>query len=294
MRSPHRLHIGTCSWKYDSWRGLVYPDETSNYLEAYSRRYRTVEVDQWFWSLFDGDTAVLPKPGVVQEYAASVPADFIFCVKVPNSITLTHHYHTDKKAPLRPNPCFLSIPVMERFLELLEPIRGRLGPLIFQFEYLNKKKMNSLGAFMNRFGAFAGDLPAGYDYFVETRNPNYLKRPYFDFLAAHSLGHVFLHGYYMPPIFEVYKQFRAQIRNKTVIRLHGPGRSEIEKKTGRNWSRIVAPRNRDLALLGDMLDNLSERQVETFLYVNNHFEGSAPRTISRIEERLQAGNPPVR
>ena len=45
------LHIGTCSWKYDSWRGIVYSDlKEKNYLREYSQHYSTVEVDQWFWS----------------------------------------------------------------------------------------------------------------------------------------------------------------------------------------------------------------------------------------------------
>lgn len=283
------LNIGTCSWKYDSWRGLIYPESGSiNYLYEYSKHFRTVEVDQWFWSLFDEDTAVLPKHSVVREYAEAVPDDFTFCIKVPNSITLTHHYNKDKKSPLKPNPCFLSVPVMERFLEILDPIRKNLGPLIFQFEYLNKKKMNSLGEFMNRFGNFVQELPPEYDYFIETRNPNYLKRPYFDFLESNDLFHVFLHGYYMPPAFEVYRQFRTKILNKTVIRLHGPGRSDIEKRTGKNWSQIVEPRNRDIGQLVEMLNSLADSQVETFVYVNNHFEGSAPRTISRIEEQFHS------
>jgi hypothetical protein len=48
------LLIGTCSWKYDSWRGIIYPDFGEfNYLEKYSKNYNIVEVDQWFWPLFD-------------------------------------------------------------------------------------------------------------------------------------------------------------------------------------------------------------------------------------------------
>lgn len=282
------LHIGTCSWKYDSWRGLIYPDgDKINYLHEYAKHYQSVEVDQWFWSLFGEDTAVLPKASVVGEYAAAVPDDFIFCIKVPNSITLTHHYNKSKKDPLKPNSCFLSVPLMERFVSTLEPIRKNLGPLIFQFEYLNKKKMGSLGEFINRFGNFARQLPEGYDYFVETRNPNYLKRPYFDFLSAHCLHPAFLHGYYMPPIFDIYQRFRDQIREKTVIRLLGPDRQNIEKQTGSSWDTIVAPRDNDISQLKTMLSDLEHREVETFLYVNNHFEGSAPRTITRITDALK-------
>ncbi|PLX23103.1 MAG: DUF72 domain-containing protein, partial [Ignavibacteria bacterium] len=44
-----RLRIGTCSWKYPSWKGIVYSAPKGiNYLEEYARVYDTVEIDQWF------------------------------------------------------------------------------------------------------------------------------------------------------------------------------------------------------------------------------------------------------
>ena len=54
------IRIGTCSWKYDSWEGLVCSrKKPANYLQEYSRNYTTVEIDQWFWSLFAGDHAAI-------------------------------------------------------------------------------------------------------------------------------------------------------------------------------------------------------------------------------------------
>lgn len=282
----NNIHIGTCSWKYDSWRGLIYPDGPINFLQEYCSHYRTVEVDQWFWSLFKGDKVVLPRADVVREYAEVVPEGFRFAIKVPNSITLTHHYNKDKKGPLRQNPNFLSLELMNRFLDTLKPLSDHLGPLIFQFEYLNKQKMPTLSQFLEFFGAFTEQLPNGFTYTVETRNPNYLQESYFEMIRSQGLHHVFLHGYYMPPIFEVYEKYREYIKDLTVIRLHGPGRQDIEKQTGKEWNQIVAPKDRDIDRLATMLGDLAERQVETFLYVNNHFEGSAPRTISRIESSL--------
>ena len=80
------IRIGTCSWKYESWRGLVYSDAPGiNYLAEYSKKYTCVEVDQWFWSLFGPDKVVLPQPRDVSQYAASVPEDFRFGIKLPNS-----------------------------------------------------------------------------------------------------------------------------------------------------------------------------------------------------------------
>ncbi len=283
------LNIGTCSWKYDSWQGIIYPENKPfNYLQEYSRHYKTVEVDQWFWSLFAGDKTVLPKPAVVQEYADSVPDDFTFCIKVPNSITLTHHYKKKKVDSLIPNPHFLSVELMEKFLERLEPIAENLGPLVFQFEYLNKQKMaGGLQQFVDQFGKFAEQLPGGHKYCVETRNPNFLNTSYFVFLTNLGLHHVFLQGYYMPPIFDLYKKHREHIKDHTVIRLHGPDRKGIEKQTGKDWSQLIAPKDKEIHSLASMITELRSRHVDSSVYVNNHFEGSAPRTITRIKEVLK-------
>jgi uncharacterized protein YecE (DUF72 family) len=283
------LHIGTCSWKYDSWQGLIYPnDKPYNYLQEYSRHYRAVEVDQWFWSLFKGDKVVLPELSVVKEYAASVPENFIFSIKVPNSITLTHHYRKGKNDPLIPNPHFLSIDLMRDFLERLMPIAKHIGPFNFQFEYLNKQKMpGALPQFIDLFGKFVEQLPVGYSYCLEIRNPNYFDKRYFAFLNSRNLHNVFLQGYYMPSIFEIYQKHREQIKDQVLIRLHGPDRQGIEERTRKDWSRIVSPKDSELELLADMLTDLQSRNVETFLFVNNHFEGSAPRTIVRVEEALK-------
>ena len=279
------FNIGTCSWKYDSWEGLVYSrKKLANYLKEYSSHYNTVEVDQWFWSLFAGDRAVLPKPSVVNEYASSVPQDFIFCVKIPNSITLTHHYKKNKSDPLQPNLHFLSVDLFNRFLEILEPMHQNLGPLIFQFEYLNKQKITGPIEFFERFGKFVEKLPKGFSYFIELRNPNWLNARYFDFLQNANLYHVFLQGYYMPSIFDLYRKYKNKIQGKTVIRLHGPDRDNIEKKTGKDWSQIVAPKDQGILQMAEMSADLQARSVETFIYVNNHFEGSAPRTIERINQ----------
>ena len=288
MKTIDSLRIGTCSWKYKSWEGLVYPQGNEvNYLKEYSNHFQTVEVDQWFWSLFKGNSVVLPKSEVVKEYAASVPPGFTFSIKVPNSITLTHHYAKKKGAPLVPNPYFLSTQLMENFLQTLEPLGDHIGPLMFQFEYLNKTKMTTLGHFLEMFQIFRQGLPVGYQYCIEIRNPNFLKDAYFDFLAKRHLGHVFLQGYYMPPIFDLYEKFKNRLNDPVVLRLHGSDRQGIEERTDNVWDKIVDPRDGELLQLQGMVNDLLKRRHRVFINVNNHFEGSAPRTIEKIRALLQ-------
>ena len=83
-----------------------------------------------------------------------------------------------------------------------EPMRDKLGPLMFQFGYINKKMMPSQAEFLDKLGAFAGQLPKGHCWCVETRNPNHLNADHFAFLQEHALTRVWLQGYYMPPFFQ--------------------------------------------------------------------------------------------
>jgi uncharacterized protein YecE (DUF72 family) len=282
------LRIGTCSWKYESWEGIVYSNKNSrNYLKEYSQKFNTVEIDQWFWSLFPPAKVVLPQKNVVEDYEKSVPDDFLFTIKVPNSLTLTHFYKDSNDDALKFNPFFLSAELFNDFLNVIEPIRKHVGCLIFQFEYLNKQKMKSLSEFQTKFVEFKKHLrinfpPIG----IEIRNPNYLNEKYFEFLSEHNLSAVFLEGYYMPPITEIYSKFKKFIKNLAVIRLHGPDRKGIEKIANDNWNQIYINRDKEIKSIVEMIKDLQNKEVDLFVNVNNHFEGSAPLTIDKIQKLL--------
>jgi uncharacterized protein YecE (DUF72 family) len=287
------LKLGTCSWKYDSWKGLIYePGKTyrpDDYLPDYARHLDSVEVDQWFWSLFPGGLR-LPDPAVVKRYAKSVPDGFVFTVKAPNALTLTHYYakqpppHADLAG--KPNPAFLDHDLLCRFLDTLSPLRSKLGPIMFQFEYLNKQKMPSKEAFFERFGEFIGKAPKGYHYALEIRNPNYYSPAFFDFLNERQIGFVYLDGYYMPPIGEVFEKYRPESASFQVIRLHGGDRLEIEGETGEVWNRIAAPKPGGLQAAARIVRANAKKRVLTYLNLNNHFEGSAPLSLRRFLDVL--------
>jgi uncharacterized protein YecE (DUF72 family) len=245
-----------------------------------------VEIDQWFWSLFGVEKVALPSPFTVQEYLESVPPDFKFTIKIPNSLTLTHFYQKVKNEPLVENPHFLSLTLFQDFLRSIEPLKKNLGPLMFQFEYLNKQKMPSQQLFQERFAHFIQQINPDFQYAVEIRNPNYLNEKYFKFLKIHKLSHVFLQGYYMPPIIDIYKKFESQLDQPVIIRLHGPDRSDIEKRSGGKWDRILNPRDQELNQIAGIIRELLDRKFEVYVNVNNHYEGSAPLSIKRLEKFL--------
>lgn len=283
------LRMGTCSWKYESWRGLYYDEgrtyRADEYLHDYARHLNTVEVDQWFWSLFPGGLR-MPAPRVVQQYADSVPDDFVFTVKAPNAITLTHFYakQPDHQVEFagRPNIYFLDNEILERFLDALAPLGKKLGPIMFQFEYLNRRKMSSRAKFQDAMAEFITKAPKEFEYGLEIRNPDYLTDDFFDFLTSRRIGFVYLDGYQMPSVGEVYDRFKPATTDWTVMRLHGPDRYDMEQRTRKIWNKVVVPRDERLREVAAIIRANSDRQMRTFVNVNNHYEGSAPATIERL------------
>jgi uncharacterized protein YecE (DUF72 family) len=272
------LRVGTCSWKYPSWKGLVYSKAAGiDYLSEYAHRYDTVEVDQWFWAL--------PEPATAAQYSSVTPDGFRFTVKPPNMLSLTHFYLKKGEQALRPNPDFLSVPLFQDVLARLEPLAPKIGMLMLQFEYMNQQKMASQQGFLRRLGLFFDAVPRSLPIAVEPRNPRWVDQRYFEFLQQRGLSHVFLQGYYMPSIFETWRRFGSLIHGSVVVRLHGPDRGGMEKQTAEIWDRIVAPKDEDLARLVDMMKDMRDRSLTVYLNINNHFEGSAPLTIERLRER---------
>ncbi|MEE4239962.1 MAG: DUF72 domain-containing protein [Desulfopila sp.] len=113
-----------------------------------------------------------------------------------------------------------------------------------------------------------------------------MNKRYLEFIRNQNLKHVFLQGYYMPSIFDIYAKFGGLIEDKGIIRLHGTDRKGIEEQTKGDWSQAVTPRDHELQMPVDMVVELQSRQVETFIFVKNHFEGSALRTITKVKELL--------
>ncbi len=281
------IRIGTCSWKYDSWRGIVYP-ESGEYdpLPEYARHFDTVEIDQWFWSLFETEKAMLPDAIVARQYAAAVPADFRFTIKAPNSITLTHHYRKDKARSLRANPHFLSLALYDEFLRRLEPMAGKVALVMLQFEYLNRQKMASLNGFLASLEPFLASRPRAVPLAIECRNPNYLNDAYFAFLRRHDVHHVFCQGYYMPPVWELEVKFAEHLTAAVVIRLMGVDRKGIEARSNDDWSLVRDAKDDELRRIIPMAQRLRKRGKHVYININNHYEGSAPRTAEKVRGLL--------
>ena len=146
--------------------------------------------------------------------------------------------------------------------------------------------MPSKKAFIDRLAEFFERAPEGFDYAIETRNPNYLTEDFFDFLRGRNLGFVMLEGYYMPPIADIAAEHDVRTAEFSIVRLHGPDRQAIEARTGGLWGEIVDPKDEGLRTTASIIGQNAGRGITTFVNVNNHYEGSAPLTIQRLLKLL--------
>ena len=271
------LRIGTCSWNYDSWVGLVYARErrtAAEYLAEYAQKYRTAEIDSWFYKI--------PSEKEVLDYRASVDGDFRFTCKAPQELTLRFL----RGKGTQENPQFLSAELYSAFCERITPLKGQVEAIILEFEYLNRQKMSGPGEFLARLAAFVDAVPHNLPMAVECRNGNFLGRDYFSMLNARDLIHVFSEKQYMPSIVRVYDEFRDLLGDVSILRLLGGDRGRMEVKTGEKWDRIVEEQE-DKGAIVKMVKNLLVQGKRVIVNVNNHYEGSAPLTIASIQELLE-------
>jgi uncharacterized protein YecE (DUF72 family) len=156
--------------------------------------------------------------------------------------------------------------------------------------------VSSQREFQSRLENFFSAIESPYPCTVETRNPQYLNDAYFSFLRRGSLFPCFLQGYYMPDLRKILparEQWFAE-GDLAIIRLHGPDRQGMERMTGKQWDRIVNPKDEEIGAILETIGRLLRRRVDVYLNVNNHYEGCAPLTIEKIRAALDRRGHPDR
>jgi len=169
-RVPAKLRLGTSSWSFPGWEGLLWDGEYSktqlsrNGLAAYSAHplLGCVGLDRTFY-------APMTAPSL-EDMAKSVPEEFRFIVKAWQVVTSRSLRHGPRD--WRPSPDFLSTQVArERIIApALEGLQSRLGAIVFQFPPLDRPVTSAPERFAQKLGEFLAGLPIGPDYAIELRN----------------------------------------------------------------------------------------------------------------------------
>ncbi|MGH9776169.1 MAG: DUF72 domain-containing protein [Candidatus Acidiferrales bacterium] len=271
MTHKGEIRIGTSAFTAAGWPGTFYPESLppAEYLSYYAQQFDTVEVDSTFYRT--------PSPSTVRGWFAKTPENFLFAAKVPQVIT-HEMVLVDCKAEFT------------KFLNTMEILGEKLGPLLFQFPYFNKSAFSGPADFMSRLREFLKTLPKGYRFAVEIRNKNWLDARFADLLRERGVALALIDQAWMPRINEVVAKFDPITSDFAYVRWLGD-RKGIEAQT-KVWDKVIVDRRRDLREWANVVYKFTGRGIPVFAYANNHYAGYAPATVALFRELLQKSGRP--
>lgn len=126
---PMQFFVGTSGYSYDAWKGGFYPSglPQKQLLKFYAQRLSTVEVNYTFRRL--------PSEQVLASWVQQTPGDFRFVLKAPQAIT-----HVKRLKGVEEQT--------DQFLRAALALKGRLGPVLFQFPPNFRKDLARLESFL--------------------------------------------------------------------------------------------------------------------------------------------------
>jgi len=171
---------------------------------------------------------------------------------------------------------------LKNFLETMDLMGNKLGPLLFQFGYFNKSDFHSGQEFLARLEPFLKKLPQGYKFALEIRNKQWLTAEFFDLLREHKVAYALIDQAWMPRVSEIFEKFDPITADFTYIRLLGD-RKGIEQKT-KIWDKVIVDRSKELMSWVNVCQRTVRRGVSTYVYVNNHYAGFAPAAVEQFQK----------
>ncbi|HEY0466280.1 MAG TPA: DUF72 domain-containing protein [Polyangiaceae bacterium] len=286
--SPNLL-LGTMSWSFPGWRGLVYAHDAEPKrlaeagLSAYAQHplLGCVEVDRSFYD-------PLPER-YFSEAAAQVPEGFRFLVKAHEECTLARfpkHARYGKRQG-EPNPRFLDAAYAEGAVvaQCAPGLGTKLAALLFQFP---PQDAGDPAAFADRLQAFLERLPAGVPYAVELRNPELLTQAYARALAASGALHAHNAWGRMPSVVAQARMIPPPARKPLIVRWLMRGGDEYEAARSRflPFSRLVEPDLATRTEIATLISKALAHDVPAFVLINNKAEGCAPASIVELARAL--------
>jgi uncharacterized protein YecE (DUF72 family) len=259
--------LGTSSFSATGWEGSFYPKgmRPADYLAFYAEHFNTVEVDSTFYAC--------PSARTVSNWSQKTPLGFVFSAKVPQSIT-------HEKVLLDCDAEF------KEFLNTMSILGEKLGPLVFQFPFFDRRRSPTQETFLWALTAFLKKVPTDHKYAVEIRNKTWLDAHCADVLRKHKVSLVLQDLSSTPGPLDLTKRFDPITTDWTYVRWLG-NRKAIEKVT-QTWDKTVVDRTAELGSWVDYCYQLKKRGVLIYAYANNHYAGHSPATIEQFRSLWRA------
>lgn len=299
-RLPSLVRLGTSTWSFPGWAGLVYAVEAGGPalsapllsrrgLAAYAQHplLRTVGIDRTFYAPISREEFA--------RYAAQVPTSFSFLCKAPNSVT-SPYLQGGAGYTAQRNPTFLDVDLALR--SFIEPAAAGLGvkagPLVFQFSPLGREATHTPDLMIERLLNFMREVRRGagraLQLAVEVRNRQLLTPAFADGLAALEVRYcVGIHPR-MPSAAEQLAVMAAAVQGGLVVRWslnpHTGQDYEGAKEQYFPFNALVDIDPETRATLAAAAVVAVKRGETVHMVANNKAEGSAPLTMFALAQRI--------
>lgn len=289
---PATVHLGTSSWTFPGWAGLVYASQASaqalarDGLAAYASHplLRTVSLDRAFYRPLDA-----------AGYAAcarQVPEGFRFVVKAPARVCDAVLREPGGRG-VQPNPLFLD--AQAALDEVVRPamagLGATLGALVFQISPLPPHRLGRRDALLERLDTLLGALPPGLLAAVEVRDAGWLGPDFAAVLRARGATYCLGLHPRLPPIDDQLPMLRALWPGPLVCRWnlhrrHGAHGYESAKIGYEPFDRLVDPDPATRAVLAKVAAATAAAGQPVYVTINNKAEGSAPCSVVALAEEI--------
>jgi len=299
---PAAVRLGTSSWSFPGWTGLVYaPGPTGRPLSeavlaraglaAYAAHplLRTVSLDRTFYAPLSTDAFA--------RYAAEVPAGFRFVVKAPAAFTDPVVRQPGSGMAARDNPTFLDAAAAGAAFvaPAVAGLGPTAGPFVFQFPPLGRRLLADVPRTIARIAACMTVLaraPAGgVCLAVEVRDPELCTAELAAALGdAGAIPCLAIHAR-MPPAAAqaaVFGLDRDDCPWPLVARwnLHAGRAYEQARADYFPFDRLVEEDEPTRAAVAGLATRAAKRGRGVFVTINNKAEGSAPLSVLRLAEAI--------
>lgn len=241
------IFLGTSGWSYKEWEGSFYQKGEKRKLRAYSRVFKTAEIDSTFYRY--------PSKGTVFGWARYSLSNFVFTAKIPKVIT------HNKKLGLKDNV----ESDLEAFLEVMRPLQleGKLACLLIQLPPKYDFNLDNLESFFRL-------LDPIFKYAVEFRHLSWIRDETWDLLKEYKVAYVNVDEPLLPPEVHLTADF-------AYFRWHGRGdKPWFDYKYSTEELEDWVPK----------VEEAAGKAKKVYGYFNNHFHGYAPENCLHLIERL--------
>jgi uncharacterized protein YecE (DUF72 family) len=287
------IFIGTSSWKYEGWLGQLYtPDRYLTRGKVSHKKFEEACLTEYgeIFPVVCGDFSFyqFPAPAFWQKLFATAPARLRFAFKVPEEVTV-------KQWPLHPryggrggmgNRTFLDADLFRTaFTDPLRPYANRVEALVMEFGSVARPNLDE---FLSELEPFLKQLPEGFRYAVEIRNPEFLTPDYVSLLTRYRVAHVLNSWTRMPELGAQVTFPGVFTSDFFVVRaLLRPGR--LYEEAVQRFSPYTQVKEANPAVrrtLRELIAGARSSGRRAVIFVNNRLEGNAPGTIEAVLDDL--------